>query len=220
MEQVIVIGLDIAKQVFRAHGRKSGHSLPSGPRARFPAIVDIGHALIASPTGEQVEQRFIKVGLAFTVGMLAGLWAINNLLNWETAQGAVAYALSQENQSGYSARIIPPITSSSAATLGLLIIILTEATAGSLALFGAWRMWSRRKAPTAVFAEAKRFAILGSGIALLNWFLGFQVIGGTAIMMGQAEGMEGAMRGAGAMASSSFLTLIYLSMSEPPHSAN
>jgi predicted small integral membrane protein len=167
-----------------------------------------------------MEQRYVKVGVAFTVGMLAGLWAINNLLNWDTAQGAVAYALSQENQSGYSVRIIPPIKSATAATVGLLAIILAEATAGSLALFGAWRMWSQRNAETAVFTSAKRFAILGTGIALLNWFLGFQVVGGTAIMMGQAEGMEGAMRGAGAMASSSFLTLIYLSMSEPPYPAH
>jgi predicted small integral membrane protein len=163
-----------------------------------------------------MEQRYIKMGLAVAVGMLAGLWAINNLLNWNTAQGAVAYALSQENQSGYAARIIPPINSPAAATIGLLVIILTEATAGSLALLGAWRMWSKRKAEFAVFAAAKGFAVLGAGIAVLNWFLGFFVIGGTAIMMGQAEGMEGAIRGATNMATLSFLTLIYLGMPEPP----
>lgn len=167
-----------------------------------------------------MEQRYIKVGLAVTVGLLAGLWCINNLLNWETAQGAVAYALSQDNQSGYAAHIVPPIKSSSAATIGLIVIILTEAVAGSLALVGAWRMWSQRNSETAAFAAAKRFAILGSGIAVLNWFLGFLVIGGTAIMMGQAEGMEGAMRGATSMATLSFLTLIYLSMSEPPRAAD
>lgn len=91
----------------------------------------------------------------------------------------------------------------------------TEATAGSLALLGAARMWSQRNAETAAFAPTKRFAVIGSGIAVLNWFLGFLVIGGTAIMMGQAEGMEGAMRGAITMATLSFLTLIYLSMDEP-----
>lgn len=167
-----------------------------------------------------MEQRYIKIGLALTVGLLAGLWSINNLLNWETAQGAVSYALSQDNQSGYAAHIIPPIKSSSAAIIGLIAIILTEAIAGSLALFGTWRMWSHRKAETVAFAAAKRFAILGAGIAVLNWFLGFLVIGGTAIMMGQAEGMEGAMRGASAMATLSFLTLIYLSMAEPSRSAD
>jgi predicted small integral membrane protein len=80
-------------------------------------------------------------------------------------------------------------------------------------------MWSQRNSETAAFATAKQFAVIGAGIAVLNWFLGFFVIGGTAIMMGQAEGMEGAIRGAISMATLSFLTLIYLSMSEPPHPA-
>lgn len=162
-----------------------------------------------------MEQRYIKIGVALTVGLLAGLWAINNLLNWEMARGAVAYALSQESQSGYAVHIVPPIKSSFAATIGLAAIILAEATAGALALVGAWRMWLRRKAETALFAASKRLAMLGAGIAVLNWFLGFLVIGGTVIMMGQAEGMEGAMRGATSMASLSFLALIYLSMREP-----
>ncbi len=166
-----------------------------------------------------MEQRYIKLGLALTVGLLAGLWAINNLLNWDTARGAVAYALSQDNQSGYAAHMVPPIKSSIAASIGLILIILTEATAGSLALFGALRMWSQRNAETVAFEAAKRFAILGAGIAVLNWFLGFLVIGGTVLMMGQAEGMEGAVRGAVAMATLSFLTLIYLSMPEPPRTA-
>lgn len=166
-----------------------------------------------------MEQRYIKIGLALAVGLLAGLWSINNLLNWETAQEAVAYALSQDNQSGYTVHIVPPINSTFTATIGLVVIILTEAIAGSLALVGAWRMWSQRTAETAAFAAAKRFAILGAGIAVLNWFLGFLIIGGTVIMMGQAEGMEGAMRGAVAMATLSFLTLIYLSMPEPPPAA-
>jgi predicted small integral membrane protein len=162
-----------------------------------------------------MEQRYIKIALAVTVGLMAGLWSINNLLNWETAHGAVAYALSQDNQSGYAAHMVPPIKSPVAATLGLIVIILAEAIAGSLALLGASRMWSRRNAEAAAFASAKRFAVLGAGIAVLNWFLGFLVIGATVIMMGQAEGMDGAIRGAATMATLSFLTLIYLSMAEP-----
>ena len=166
-----------------------------------------------------MEQRYIKIGLALAVGLLAVLWAINNILNWGTAQGAVAYALSQQNQSGYLAHMIPPINSPIAATIGLIVIILTEAAAGSLALVGALRMWSQRRGEAAAFARAKGYAILGAGLAVLNWFLGFLVIGGTIIMMGQAEGMEGAMRGAANMATLSFLTLIYLSMAEPPRTS-
>ena len=39
-------------------------------------------------------------------------------------------------------------------------------------------------------------------------------------MIGQAEGVEGAIRGAVAMATVSFLKLIYLSMTEPSPAAD
>lgn len=161
-----------------------------------------------------MAQRYIKIALALTVGLLAGLWAVNNLLNWEIAHGAMAYALSQENQSGYQVHLIPPIRSAAAATAGLALIVLTEATAGVLSLIGAFRMWSQRNADAAAFARAKETAILGAGVAILNWFFGFLIVGGTIIMMGQAEGMESAMRGAVNMTLLCFLTLIYLSMTE------
>lgn len=159
--------------------------------------------------------RYIKLGMAIAVGLLAGLWCINNLLNWDTAVGAVGYVLSQQNQSGYSIRLIPAIESSAVAIGGLIAICLAEATAASFALLGAWRMWMLRGADAAEFTSAKHTASLGVGIAALTWFLGFQVIGGAGVMMGQAEGMEAAMRGAFTFGSYSFLTLIYLSLPEP-----
>lgn len=111
-----------------------------------------------------------------------------------------------------SSSIIPAIESASAATVGFIAICLTEAAASAVALLGAWRMWRQRVADHVSFASAKQAAILGAGIAVLTWFLGFQVIGGAGIMMGQAEGMEGAMRGAFTFGSYSFLTLIYLGL--------
>ena len=162
-----------------------------------------------------MAQRYVKVCLAVAVGLLAAFWCINNLINWKTAVGAVAYALSQQNHSGYSVHIIPPIENPFAAILGLIAICAAEATAGFLSLLGAGRMWRHRAADEVVFASAKQSAIGGAGVAVLTWFLGFQVIGGAGIMMGQAEGMEGAMRGAFTFGSYSFLTLIYLSLPDP-----
>jgi predicted small integral membrane protein len=162
-----------------------------------------------------MEQRYLKVGLALAVGLLAGFWCLNNLLNLEIARGAVAYTLSQQDQAGYAVHIIPPVESPVATTLALAIICLAEAAAAALALWGAWRMWAARRLGGGSFAAAKRLAVLGSGIAVLNWFLGFQVIGGAGIMMGQAEGLQGTIEGAFRFGSYSFLTLIYLSLPEP-----
>src|SRR5687768_62916 len=44
-----------------------------------------------------MEQRYLKMALAFAVGLLATLWFANNLLNWEMARGAVIYTLSQQD---------------------------------------------------------------------------------------------------------------------------
>ena len=162
-----------------------------------------------------MEHRYLKIALTLAVGLLASLWFANNLLNWETAHGAVSYTLSQADQAGYANHLVPPVTSSIAATLVLLAIVLGEGAAGGLALAGAVRMWTARNTSEIAFANAKRLAVLGSGIAVLVWFLLFQVFGGTLILMGQSEGARGALDGAFRFASYSFLTLIYVTLPEP-----
>jgi predicted small integral membrane protein len=161
-----------------------------------------------------MEQRYLKMALAFAVGLLATLWFANNLLNWEMARGAVIYTLSQQDQAGYTVHLIPPIDSPVVATIVLLAIVLGEGIAGACALIGVSRMWAARKLDEPTFQRAKRFAVVGAGIAVLVWFLLFQVIGGTLILMGQSEGARGALEGAFRFAAYSFFTLIYLSLPE------
>jgi predicted small integral membrane protein len=147
--------------------------------------------------------------------LLAALWFANNLLNWEVAHGAVAYTLSQADQAGYPHHLVPPISSPILTTVVLLTIVIGEGAAGALALWGTYRMWAARKLDDRSYQHAKRFAVLGAGIAVLVWFLLFQVIGGTLILMGQSEGARGALEGAFRFAAYCFFTLIYLSLREP-----
>ncbi len=163
-----------------------------------------------------MEHRYLKIGLTLAVGLLAGLWFLNNLLNWEMAHGAVAYTLSQADQAGYPNHLVPPITSPVVATLVLASIVLGEGAAGALALTGAFRMWAALNRDERAFRAAKRFAVLGAGLGVLVWFLLFQVIGGTLILMGQSEGPRGALEGAFRFAAYCFMTLIYLSLEEGP----
>jgi predicted small integral membrane protein len=161
-----------------------------------------------------MEHRYLKIALAMAVGLLAALWCANNLLNWEVAYGAVAYTLSQADQAGYPNHLVPPLTSPVLTTIVLLGIVVGEGVAGALALVGAYQMWVARKSDDYVFRSAKRYAVWGAGVAVLVWFLLFQVIGGTVILMGQSEGARGALEGAFRFASYCFLTLIYLSLPE------
>ena len=161
-----------------------------------------------------MEQRYLKMALALAAGLLATLWFANNLLNWDVAQGAVAYTLSQADQTGYPVHLVPPIDSPALATAALVGIVIGEGMAGAFALTGTYRMWAARKLDDRAFCAAKRFAIIGAGIAVLVWFLLFQVVGGALLMMGQSEGLLGALEGAFRFAVYCFLTLIYLSLPE------
>lgn len=161
-----------------------------------------------------MEHRYLKMALALAVGLLATLWFANNLLNWEMAHAAVAYTLSQADQAGYPVHLVPSIDSPALATAALLGIVIGEGIAGALALAGSYRMWAARKLDDRAFCIAKRYAVLGSGVAVLVWFLLFQVIGGALILMGQSEGLVAVLEGAFRFAVYSFLTLIYLSLPE------
>lgn len=158
-----------------------------------------------------MEHRYLKALLVLVVGMQALVWLGNNLINWSHAHGAVAYALSLEGQSGCPNHLVPPISSGIAATAVLLLILLGEAVAAVCCLFGSFRLWRARRASHDVFSSAKRFGVIGCGAAIIVWFGLFGVAGGGLLMMGQAEGMGGALDGAFRFAAYSFLTLIYLS---------
>ncbi len=161
-----------------------------------------------------MEHRYLKMALAIAVGLLAALWSANNLLNWEVAHGAVAYTLSQADQAGYPNHLVPALNSPILATIVLLTIVTGEGVAGALALAGVYQMWAARKLDDQAFGSAKRYAVWGAGVAVLVWFLLFQVIGGTVILMGQSEGARGALEGAFRFAAYCFMTLIYLSLPE------
>ena len=163
-----------------------------------------------------MEHRYLKIALAVAVGLQALFWGLNNLLNWETAAGAVSYALSQADQAGYENHLIPPIQSSLLGALALVLVVGGEIAAGCLALWGACRLWNARRDDPSVFGAAKGPAVLGAGIAALVWFLLFAVFGGALLQMGQAPGLRPALDGAFKFASYSFFVLIYLSMAEPP----
>lgn len=165
--------------------------------------------------GDYVEHRYLKIALTLAVALQALFWFGTNLINWDVAQGAVGYVLSQEDHLGYPNHLVPPVTSPLIITVVLLTILVGEAAAGGLALLGTYRLWRARNASPEIFTSAKGPAVLGSGIAVLVWFLLFAVLGGALYQMGQAEGTRGALEGAFRFAGYSFFTLIYLSISEP-----
>lgn len=155
---------------------------------------------------------YIKCLIALSVGIMALFYAAHNLVNWTAAEDFVAYVLSLQGHALYPKSLVPAIDSPLLIGGVLALICLGEAAAGVLSLMGCAAMWHSRHAGKRAFAAAKRYAILGAGLATGVWFLLFSAIGGAVLQMWQTESGASALAAAFQYAGLSFLSLIYLSM--------
>lgn len=159
-----------------------------------------------------MEHRYLKIALTLSVALLALIYAAHNIVNWNSATGAVGYVLSQQDHQAYPASLLPPIVSPAVHAIITGIICVGEVAAGVVSLIGAWRLWIARKADTVAFAAAKRLAVMGAGIAALVWFFLFAVFGGALFQMWQTEVGAASLEGAWQFSGLSFLTLLYLTL--------
>lgn len=162
-----------------------------------------------------MEHRYLKIAVTLSVGVLALFYVAHNFANWSGANAAVAYVLSLADHTVYPVSLAPPVTQPVLISALVLVICAGEAAAATLSLIGSWKLWVARRAGAAEFASAKRYAVMGSGLAVLVWFLLFQVGGGALYQMWQTETGVNSLEGAFQFSGMSFLTLIYLSLPEP-----
>ena len=157
-----------------------------------------------------MDIRLLKIVLVVFVGLQGWFYVAGNLANWEAGHAAVGYVLSMQGHEVYGTHIVPPVTHPALVTLAFLAIIAGEFLVGALSLAGAWQLWRARRADAAAFNEAKRFAILGAGMAVVVWFGGFIVIGGALFQMWETEVGSGSFEGAFIYAASSALVLLFV----------
>lgn len=162
-----------------------------------------------------MEHRYLKILLSLCVALMALFYVLHNLVNWDAATAAIGYVMSLQDHDVYPASLAPAVTSPVLVNLTLIVICIGELAAGLLALAGTIRLWQARRADAAGFAAAKRFAVLGAGVAVLVWFGLFAGFGGAFYQMWQTEVGAGSLEGAFQYAGLSFLTLIYVSLVEP-----
>ena len=92
-------------------------------------------------------------------------------------------------------------------------IIVWEAAAGVLCGLGAWQLWQNRSASAAAFASAKKYAIYGLTLSMLQWFIAFITVGAEWFLMWQSStwnGQDAAFR----MFACLGIMLIFLQQSE------
>lgn len=167
------------------------------------------------PTKNTLTHRYLKIALTLTVALMAIFYVLHNLANWSSATGSIGYVLSLTDHTVYPNSLVPAIGDPAMVTVAAIIICLGEASAGLIALVGAFKLWRARKGDAAAFTEAKRMASLGAGLVALVWFFLFAVIGAAVFQMWQTAIGSGSHRDAMSFAMLGLLTLIYLTQPEP-----
>ena len=139
------------------------------------------------------------------------LYVAGNIANWHAGLGAVGYVLGMQGHETYATHIFPPVTSAAMVTIAFLLILTGEFLVGALSLRGAWDLWNSRKDSAGAFNDAKTYAVLGAGMAMVVWFGGFMVIGGALFQMWQTQIGAGSFHDAFIFAATGGLVLLFVS---------
>jgi len=158
--------------------------------------------------------RYLKICLVLFVALLCLMYASQNLVNLGAAYNFVADIVSMANQVVYPQSFGPAIHSPALVWIILCIIITLEIAAGLLAAKGAFDLWQARNADAETFNNAKTFAILGAGMAVVVWFGLFSAIGGAYFQMWQTELGSGALQGAFQYAVLNGIVLIFINAAD------
>ena len=140
--------------------------------------------------------RYLKISLAGFAAFFCLMYGLQNLANLHAAYGFVALMVGMEGHVAYPDHLGPSVQAPALIWTMLAVIIALEFAAGALAAKGAFDLWLARGASAAEFNASKRFALLGTGLAVVLWFGIFSAIGGAYFQMWQTETGNGALEGA------------------------
>ena len=157
--------------------------------------------------------RYLKTAFVASLGLMALLYVIHNIMNSDQAYGAVAYVLGMEGNEIFDNNLLPAITGSAVFVFAWIIFAFEIAT-GLICLWGAWQLWSARGADAAGFEASKSMAKLGAGLSVVTWFGLFGTFGGAGYQMWQSEIGAGSLGDAFKFSVWGLLVLIYLGQRE------
>jgi predicted small integral membrane protein len=142
--------------------------------------------------------------------LMALTYVAQNMVNADAAHQAIVYVMSGADHEVYQHSFGPKLSDPLLGWIVVAIIFGLEVAAGILLARGAWAMWRARNSAVHVFAESKKWALIGSGVGVFVWFGLFGVIGAAFFQMWQTPAGAGSMNGAFQYFVSCAITLLFL----------
>jgi len=158
--------------------------------------------------------RLIKVLLGAFVALFCLFYALQNIVNLQAGHGFVTYVSSMADHAAYPGHFGPPVTVSALIWAMFLIIVALEMLAGLLAAKGTWDLFNARNASAEDFDAAKKFVLIGCGVAVLVWFGLFGAIAGAYFQAWQTEAGLNAVRDAGMFSIQHGIVLLIIAMKD------
>lgn len=131
--------------------------------------------------------RYLKILLSIFISLFGFFYATQNMVNLDVVYAVIAETASMVERPYYPNAFGPAVTSPILIYMIMTIIIAAEYSVGVLAAKGAFDMWKAKGGKADAFNKAKKFTILGGGMAMVVWYGFFTVIGGAYFQFWQSE---------------------------------
>jgi predicted small integral membrane protein len=138
-----------------------------------------------------VTLRVAKVLMVFGVAFYYVLIVFNNLTDYDSNYQFVRHVLMMDSTFPGNRGMWRAINAPTAHTAFYLLIIAWETLSMILCLTGGVKLASSLWDSPAAFNAAKRIAILGFTVSLMQWLVAFLVVGGEWFLMWQSKNWNG-----------------------------
>ena len=141
--------------------------------------------------------RLSKIALVLSVAFFLFLVVLNNITDYGSNMLFVENVLGMTTVFEGNQLLWRAITSPAIHTAFYISIILWEAVAMVLCIYGAFKLFRVLKGTKHAFESAKQIAVAGLVLSMLQWFVAFITVGGEWFTMWQSEiwnGQDAAFR--------------------------
>lgn len=160
-----------------------------------------------------MTDRIIKAVVVASIALFALLYVAHNIANLPQAYDFFVYTTSHVDQEAYPVTLLP-VPPAFLIVIAIVVVFTLEAIAGILGFYGAWHLWTLRKADAASFEAGKKWAKIALACAVFNWWGLFQGIAVAGYQLWQMPLGEGPFYGSFFYGAMAMMALIYVSLRE------
>ena len=157
-----------------------------------------------------MTDRILKALISAIVGSIALLYLAHNLANIGRAFDFFSYTASHADQQAYPVTLLP-VPPPWLVVIAMALVFALEGAAALLCLYGAWHLFTLRRADAAAFERGKVWTNIGLGCAILNWWVLFQGVAVAGYKLWQMPLGAGPDHGSWAYGAIAMLSLIHVS---------